>query len=89
MNRDPGTWPAGSLEHLATFVVRNQVGTWPILAQSARVGYATLNVLLAALEHLGVLGPAGPRAKREVLVPYTDLDAVLVKVRAYERGDIT
>jgi DNA segregation ATPase FtsK/SpoIIIE-like protein len=89
VTRDPGLLPAGVLEHVAHYVIRNQVGTWNAIGRAARVGHSTQVVLVAALEDLGILGPAGPHAKREVLVPYTDLEKTLDKVRAYERGDLT
>lgn len=89
MTRDPGLLPSGVLEHAAHYVIRNQVGTWNAIGRAARVGHSTLVVLVATLEDLDILGPPGPHAKREVLVPYTDLDKTLDRVRAYERGDLT
>lgn len=75
------------LEDAATYVVTNQVGRWSTLLRRMRVGHTTLTRLVTDLETLGVLGPADPRGNREVLVPHTNLDAVLDKVRAYEQGN--
>lgn len=75
------------LEDVATYVVTNQVGRWPTLLRRMRVGHTTLTGVLADLEALGVLGPADPRGNREVLVSHTNLDTVLDKIRAYERGE--
>lgn len=88
VSRDPGVMPAGALTGLADYVIRNQIGTWNAIQRHTHVGYTTLVTLLAELEHLGILGPAGPRAARDVLVPYIERDAALDKVRAYERGDL-
>lgn len=85
VNRYPCVVPAGALTSLAHYVIRNQVGTWNAIQRHAHVGYHTLIIMLTELEDLGILGPTGPRAEREVLVPYTDLEKTLAKVRAYER----
>jgi hypothetical protein len=89
VNPDPDPLPPGVLEHVAAYAVRNQVGTWAALKRHAHVGHTTMVTVVTILEDLGVLGPAGPRATREVLVPYSSLNAVLAKVRAYEREDST
>jgi hypothetical protein len=68
----------------ATLIVEAQFGSTSFLQRKLRVGYARAGRLIDQLARHGVVGPAAGSKAREVLVPASDLAAVLERLRGGE-----
>jgi DNA segregation ATPase FtsK/SpoIIIE-like protein len=72
------------LQEIAELVVWNQFARTTTIQRRLRKGFKTTVDSLNQLEELGVVGPADDSGDRTVLVPHTQLQSVLAKVREIE-----
>lgn len=77
------------LHEVAEYVVTNQIAATSTIQRQLRIGFAKVVQLLTELEQIGVVGPADGSRARDVLVPYTGLQVVLVQVAKFEAGAST
>lgn len=77
------------LHEVAAYVVTNQIAATSTIQRQLRIGFGKVVQLLTELEQIGVVGPADGSRARDVLVPHTGLQAVLVQVAKFEAGAST
>ncbi|MGY4983923.1 DNA translocase FtsK [Streptomyces sp. 900105755] len=73
---------ADVLATAAELVITSQFGSTSMLQRKLRTDFDTATRLMAALEYLGIVGPADGGKKREVLVAADACDDVLREIRA-------